>query len=538
VVPPPTITGFTPTSGPAGTSVTITGTNLTGATDVKFNLTSVGSANYSVDSSTQITATVPSGATTGRISVTTPGGTATSSTNFTVVPPPTITSFTPTSGPAGTSVQITGTGFTGASDVTFGGTSVGSGNYSVVSDTQITATVPGAATTGTIGVTTPNGTGVSSTEFTVTTPPTVTGFSPTSGWPGVEVTITGTRLTGATDVQFNGTSVGSGNYSVDSSTQITATVPSGASTGPISVTTPGGPGTSSSDFTVTPEPLPSITGFSPTAGPIGTSVTITGTAFTGTTDVTFGGTSVGSGNFTVDSDSQITATVPSGALTGPITVTNPTGPGASAGVFTVTPSGGSITEVQKKHAIANDVSISATLTSAPTAGDVLVAVVSVSQAASPSFVTPTGWTSAFTPARGAMFWKVSDGSEQTVTVNLSAGQTAKVLRLWVVELSGVSTSNPVDQTGSAIFTTTTTSVTPTTSGSTGQANEWAIAAVSMNGDNGGGSSATNGFTVFNTGDNRDVAASGVLTSTGTVSTTVSWTTARAGAWMIATFRGA
>jgi uncharacterized protein (TIGR03437 family) len=77
----PTITSFAPTSGPVGTSVTITGTNFTGATSVKFNGVS---ATFIVNSATKITATVPTGATTGAITVTTPGGTATSTSNFTV----------------------------------------------------------------------------------------------------------------------------------------------------------------------------------------------------------------------------------------------------------------------------------------------------------------------------------------------------------------------------------------------------------------------------------------------------------------------
>jgi hypothetical protein len=81
--------------------------------------------------------------------------------------------------------------------------------------------------------------------------PSITGFSPTSGEVGSSVTIDGSGFAGATDVQFNGTSVGSGNFTIDSDTQITATVPSGAGTGPISITAPGGTATSSGDFTVT-----------------------------------------------------------------------------------------------------------------------------------------------------------------------------------------------------------------------------------------------------------------------------------------------
>jgi hypothetical protein len=74
------------------------------------------------------------------------------------------------------------------------------------------------------------------------------------------VTISGTNLTGASDVQFGGTSVGSGNYSVDSDTQITATVPLGASSGLIQVTTAGGTATSASSFTVTTPTTPITNG--------------------------------------------------------------------------------------------------------------------------------------------------------------------------------------------------------------------------------------------------------------------------------------
>ena len=77
----PTITSFTPASGPVGAVVAITGTNLTGATTVRFNGTT---ATFTVDSALQVSATVPVGATTGVITVTTPNGTATSTTSFTV----------------------------------------------------------------------------------------------------------------------------------------------------------------------------------------------------------------------------------------------------------------------------------------------------------------------------------------------------------------------------------------------------------------------------------------------------------------------
>jgi len=206
---PPTITSFTPASGPVGTSVTISGTNFTGATAVLFN---GASASFTVASATTITATVPAGATSGPISVTTSAGTASSAASFTVINPPTVTSFTPASGPVGTSVTINGTNFTGASAVLFNGASA---SFTVNSATTITATVPTGSTTGPISVTTADSTASSAGSFTVgdTTPPTVTidqaagqvdptnsspinftaVFSePVSGFTGTGVTISGT----------------------------------------------------------------------------------------------------------------------------------------------------------------------------------------------------------------------------------------------------------------------------------------------------------------------------------------------------------
>jgi hypothetical protein len=327
---PPTISSFNPTSGPIGTSVQISGSGFGGsspATAVTFNGTA---ATFTVDSNVTITAIVPAGATDGPIAVTDSEGTATSATSFDVTPSPvpTIASFNPTSGPVGTSVVITGTGFTGASAVTFNGTSA---TFTVNSNTQITATVPNGATTGPIAVTTPGGTATSSTNFTVTVSGlSITSFNPTSGPIGTSVVITGTEFTGVSSVRFNGVAA---TFTVDSDTQITATVPAGATTGPISVRKQGITATSASNFTVTPSPVPTIASFNPTSGPVGTSVVITGTGFTGASAVRFNGTSA---TFTVNSNTQITATVPSGATTGPIAVTTPGGTATSSGVFTVT----------------------------------------------------------------------------------------------------------------------------------------------------------------------------------------------------------
>jgi len=79
--PPPVITGFTPDNGAVNDPVVITGNNFNSASEVTFNGVS---AAFTVNSAVQITATVPTNATPGPVSVTTPPGTALSSSNFNV----------------------------------------------------------------------------------------------------------------------------------------------------------------------------------------------------------------------------------------------------------------------------------------------------------------------------------------------------------------------------------------------------------------------------------------------------------------------
>src|SRR5262249_57370876 len=78
-----------------------------------------------------------------------------------------------------------------------------------------------------------------------------------------------------------------------------------------------------------------ITGCSPGKARVGDSVTVTGTGFLGATSVTFNGTP--DPTFTVIGGKKISATVPDGASTGPISVTTPSGTATSARSFTVLP---------------------------------------------------------------------------------------------------------------------------------------------------------------------------------------------------------
>lgn len=150
-----------PGSGKVAAAVKILGSNLTGATDVTFNGTS---ATFNVLSSSNITTTVPAGATTGKISVVTPTKTFTSNVAFRVTPQ--LSSFAPAGGPAQTVVTIAGVSLKQASQVTFGG--IKATTFSVKSDTSVVANVPAGAVTGKIVITTPGGTATSATAFSVT----------------------------------------------------------------------------------------------------------------------------------------------------------------------------------------------------------------------------------------------------------------------------------------------------------------------------------------------------------------------------------
>jgi hypothetical protein len=162
----PSVSGFTPTSGPVNTDVTITGSNLDLVTDVAFNGTT---ATIASQSPTTISTSVPPGATTGIVRLTYSGGTVDAGT-FTVTSTsstPTITSISPTSGKVGTPVTINGSSLTGATSVRFGsGTSASP--FSTSTDTQVFVNVPPGAKNGPLTVSTPSGTAVSSQSFRVT----------------------------------------------------------------------------------------------------------------------------------------------------------------------------------------------------------------------------------------------------------------------------------------------------------------------------------------------------------------------------------
>jgi hypothetical protein len=342
-IAPPTITAVSPNSGPlaGGNWVTLTGTNLTTTNKVSIGDTTTG---FNVLSDTALSVYIPAGETaeTVTIVVSTIGGTSarTTADQYTYVappPPPTVTGVSPNtgSGLGGTTVTITGTGFTNVVWVSFGGYAAQS--FAINSDTSITAVTPALYYDGTVDVTVQTlASGWSTTtpadQFTYAdSAPAVTGVAPNTGTAagGDTVTITGTGFTNTTDVSFGAFSA---SFTVNSDTSITATTPTASIDGTVDVTVTnvgGTSATSTADQFTYADPPPTVTSVAPNTGTAagGDTVTITGTGFTTASNVSIGG--VASASFTVNSDGSLTAVTPAGTV-GTVDVTVTAAGGTSA----------------------------------------------------------------------------------------------------------------------------------------------------------------------------------------------------------------
>ncbi|MCG8605335.1 IPT/TIG domain-containing protein, partial [bacterium] len=319
------ISTFSPSTGVVGTEVTLNGVNFTNVSEVLFS--GIPATTFIVDSDTGMRAIVPPGATTGKVRVVTASGSGDSPEDFTVIVPPLVNSFSPSHGPVGTEVTILGTGLSGVTDVHFGG--LNSAQFSVDSNTQLRAVVPTGASSGTVSLRNAAGGASSDSLFSITFFPGITALVPTLGVVGTEVTVVGANFAGTLAVGLNGAPVS--NYTVDSDTQLRIVIPTAATSGKISVTNALGTGLSRKDFKVILPP--EIASLAPVSSGVGTEVTILGSHFTGVSDVTFG--DISAWNFELDSDTQLRAEVPAGALSGPIRVTNAAGTASSTTDFTV-----------------------------------------------------------------------------------------------------------------------------------------------------------------------------------------------------------
>jgi len=237
--PTPMVTSITPTYGGIGASVTVTG-SIFGATQGSSSIRFNGAPATSITSwsDTQIVAAVPSGASTGPLTVVVNGVGSNQTYVFTFYNP-IISSLSPPAGPVGGTITLNGTGFgnyQNDSTVKFNGLAASVNSWS---DTSVSATVPSNATSGPVTIT-EGGVTSSGVQFNVIEGTTITGLSPSSAPIGGSVVITGTGL-GPTQsnsaMHFYGeTALTITNWS---DTSITAVVPAGAVTGPVFVTVAG-----------------------------------------------------------------------------------------------------------------------------------------------------------------------------------------------------------------------------------------------------------------------------------------------------------
>jgi hypothetical protein len=340
---PPSITSLNPTSGPAGTSVTISGAGFgatQGTSTVTFNGTAAAPTNWSA---TSIVAPVPSGATTGNVTVTV-GGLASNGATFTVIPTPSIATLSPSSGSVSSTVLIVGTNFgviQGASTVTFNGIPATTTGWSA---TAINAIVPSGATSGnvvvTVGGVPSNGMMFTVTPISVSVTPTTASISTGSG-ASFNATVQNDVQNKSVTWSLSGAGcAGSacGTVSVTAGPQLAnytapAIVPTPALV-TLTATSVADPTKSGTALITVTQSVPNIASLNPAVGTVGTLVTINGTNFgaaQGASTVTFNGAAATPASWSATS---ISVQAPAGATTGNVVVT--VGGFASNGVnFTV-----------------------------------------------------------------------------------------------------------------------------------------------------------------------------------------------------------
>lgn len=328
----PRVIAFSPTSGRQGTNVVLQGGGFHGTTAVRFGDVA---AEFTLDSSMQIRTVVPAGARTGPITVVTTNGTFQTETSF--VLPAQISSVFPTTGSRGDTITINGQNLDGATAVQFNGVDA---QFTIESATRITAVVPALATTGPIRVVTDAGAVSSTSVFTVE--PVLDGFSPLSGPRGSTVQLFGAGLTNLAWVRLAGLDV---NSTVLSSTNVRVVIPLNAYSGRFRIRTEAGSEIESAANFLVEGAQPQVTSFTPSSGGPGTAVTVNGAGFATATEVEFNGVEA---TFTVVSPSQLQATVPPGATTGPIAVTTLDGIAVSQESFVVQGSGGVLMTVERE----------------------------------------------------------------------------------------------------------------------------------------------------------------------------------------------
>lgn len=336
----PTITSFSVPAGPPGTQVTLTGTNF--GDDLRVITAMLGNAPLALKNliGGALTVEIPADAVTGRFTVTVNTIAGTSATDFVVLPRLAITDFNPKSGPIGTILTLTGTGFaavSGQNQVTLAGKSL-----AVVSSsaTEVRVRIAPATSSGPIQLAVAyNGQAATTTPFVVTTPPRLVSFAPTKVAPGGTFVVTGSAFgTNASTLEVK---VGETLLQVVSvtDTQLTVQVPANLAPmiGRLTVNVRlQGSAVSAANFEVLA--LFGCAAIEPASGYIGTTITLRGQGFAaGGMGIQFTGMAK-TVAATYVGPQELRVMVPAGAAAGPVTIRHPDGRSVtSATAFTVTP---------------------------------------------------------------------------------------------------------------------------------------------------------------------------------------------------------
>ena len=428
----PTIV-VSPSQGPVGATVTVSGTGFSISSTVGLVFDGIttssctsGSLGTDVSGDFSCTFSVPSGTSGTTVTATDVGG-ATATGTFTVTIP-TIT-VSPSQGPVGATVTVSGTGFSVSSTVglvfdgiTTSSCASGSLGTDVSGDFSCTFSVP-SGTSGTTVTATDVGGETATATFTITTPSII--VTPTQGPHGAVVTVAGTGFSASSTVGllFDGVVISScttGSLETGATGAFSCTfmVPSGTSGTTVTATDVGGQ-TATGRFTLT---TPAIT-LSPKQGPVGASVTVSGTGFSASTtlkSLVFDNvviSSCTSGSLTTNAAGAFSCTfaVPSGTSGTTVTATDVGGQYATKS-FTVTVP--KITVSPTRGPVGATVTVSGTGFSVSSSVGLLFDGVTISSCTSGSLTTSATGTFSCT------FAVPSGTSGTTVTATDVGGQTA------------------------------------------------------------------------------------------------------------------
>ena len=307
----PVFTTITPNPVKAGTTLTITGTDL----DLVKTITlggnkTIAAAAFTSQTATQIVLTVPADTKDGIVTMIPASGVKVKSTADLVMVVPTV-SVTPVTLKNGQDITVTGTNLDLIDHVIFGGNKQGTIKAGGT-ETQILVTAPNDAVTGVVTFVTKADKEVTGPTLTMINPALLS-FSPASGKPNTDITITGTDLDLVVDVVFMDNIKGT--IGARTETQMTVTIPVGAKTGKITLVAKNGARVQSAiDITVLTN-LPNFTGFSEPAAVPGKILTLNGTNMLLIKELVFPG-NVYATAYGVKTDTKVEVYVPMDVTTG------------------------------------------------------------------------------------------------------------------------------------------------------------------------------------------------------------------------------